>query len=165
MGRGLVKQDGIILNLPCKFVTVPARNVPMRPFKREICAGLMIEQGRFPSRGIVAILTAWILTAQGKLVGMNILVTPPALLGCGVVNHILHGDFKVRWLVTIDAGHCPVGAREDERSGRMVEAQFLRPGHSGVAGFTTPHRPIGASHFHPLCKFAPVRIHMTGSAG
>ena|ERR1035437_3485685 len=116
MGSRLVKQDGVVFHLASELVTVLAGNIHVAPFQREIRASLVVKQGWFPPRRIVATVAAGARAVSDKLSAMRILVTAFTSLGSGVVNHVLHGDFQVRWLMAIDAGHRPVGAGEDERS-------------------------------------------------
>ena len=113
---GLVKQDGSIFHIAEKLVTVPARNLHVPTLEREVRPRLVVKQGRFPARRIVATVTSGVGAVPGKLLGMDIFVAAPTLLGSGTINHVLHRDFQVRRLVAIHAGYSPVGAGQDKRS-------------------------------------------------
>ena len=164
MWSRLVKQDGIVIHLASQLVTVPAWNIHVAPFQGEIRAGLMVKQRRLPARRVMATFAPGIQSVSGELMPVGILVTTVTFLGSRVVDHVLHGDFQIRWFMAIDARHRPVSASEDKRSGRVIEAQLLRPGGSGVAGLTAPHRSIGAPRFHSLREFTTVRVNVAGCA-
>ena len=66
--------------------------------------------------------------------------------------------------MAIDARHRPVSAGKDKQSGSVIEAQLLRPGGSGMAGFAAPHRPIWAPRFHALRELATMGISVAGCA-
>ena len=146
-------------------MAVAAGDFHVTAFEREIRAHLMVKQRRLPSRRMMATVAGGIGAAARELSGMNVLVAAFALLGSGFVNHVLHGDFQVRWLMAIDARDRTVSARKQERRSGMIELQLLRPCGSIVAGFTTPRRPGGALRLHSLGKLAAVRVRMAGRTG
>ena len=122
MWSRLVKQDGIVIHLASQLVTVPAWNIHVAPFQGEIRAGLMVKQRWLPARRVMATFAPGIQSVSGELMPVGILVTTVTFLGSRVVDHVLHGDFQIRWFMAIDARHRPVSASKDKRSGRVIEA-------------------------------------------
>ncbi len=156
----LVVQDGAVLDIADELMTVPTRNGLVSTFERKVRPTLVIKQGGLPARCNVAVGTSGIHAVPGKLTGMGIFVAALTLPGSGTVNDVLHCDFQVWRFMATHASYGPVGACEEERSRRMIEAKFLRPGSGGMAGFTTQRRSIGAPYVHSLREFTPVRVHV-----
>ena len=164
VGSWFVEEYRIILDLTSELVTATARYIHVRAFEGEVRARLMVKKRGLPACRIMATLAAWIRAAVRELPGMDIFVTAFALPGRGFVDHVLHGDFQIWWLVAIDAGYSAVRAGKLESRRGMIELQLLRPCGCVVAGFTTPRRSVGTGHFHSLSKLATMRIRVARRA-
>jgi hypothetical protein len=165
MRRRLVEQDGLVLNVPDQLVAVPAGNLLVGRLEREIRPSLVIEQGRPPARGVVAIGARGVHPVSGKLPGVRILVAAITLLGRGAEHHVLHRDFQVRRFVATRTSHSRMGPGDGKRGSGMVEADILPPRAHGMTGFTPQRFAICLSYLHARGEFAPMGIRMAGRTG
>ena len=127
MWSGLVKQDRSISDIAEKLVTVPARNLHVPALEGEVRPRLVVKQGRFPSRSIVATVTRGVRAVPRKLLSMGIFVATRTRLGSGIVNHVLHCEFQVWRFMAFHAIYRPMCAGQVERRRGMVEAKLLCP--------------------------------------
>ena len=77
--RTFVRRDGSPTDVLLAFVAQPARDILMRPEKRESRAGFMVERCRQPPAGDVTAGAIHAVAAAPELAPMNVLVTARAL--------------------------------------------------------------------------------------
>ena len=88
----------------------------MRTAEGKISSFLMVEERRFPLRGIVTLGTSSYV-AFGELLSVDILVAVLAFCRCGLEIGIQQFGLKVRGLVAIDASRSAVRAHQEELRG------------------------------------------------
>ena len=117
-GSGLVKQHEITGDRLLEGVAGGAGNILVAPFERKL-RFLVIEKRWFPLVAVVADST--IVGARAELVGVRVFVAVAAGAGGAVEPDMQHGQFHVRGLVAIRAGHGTMGAQERELGPVVVE--------------------------------------------
>ena len=100
---GLIEQNLLSPHLFEKLVTFAALYVLMGPAQGESRSLIVIEQGRLPFHAVMAVGTRCGL-ALGELLPMDVLVAVLAQHRCRLEIDIDELGFKVRRLMTVDAG-------------------------------------------------------------
>lgn len=134
LGRGLFIDDHWLTHdHPSLRVTFVARYVCVAPRQGEVRSCVVVERGRHPALGVVAIRTGS-FPLLGKLSRVGIFVTILANLRRAFELYFL---LTHRHLVTVPALDRAVRAKQGELGFRMVEVVYVRPGLNVVAGFAS----------------------------
>ena len=160
VGGGLVNDDGFVADEFGLHVTLVTSHVGMSAGEGEVGAGVVVEGGRHPALGIVAIGAVSLAILGDKLGIVSVLVASLTLLWRALESRFVIGG----GLVAITAGDGAMRADKCELGLGMIEAVDIRPGTSVVAGFAAEGSAIGAFASHAIVELALVRIFVTGGA-
>ena len=107
--RSLVRRDGSPGDVLLPFVAQPARDVLMRPPKREVRPGFMVERCGQPPAGGVTPGAIHVVAAAPKLAPMNILVAARALAR-NLKRNVPRGSLRIQRPVAIQTSEGQVSA-------------------------------------------------------
>ena len=107
--RPFVNRDSSPGDILLPFMAQPARDVLMRPAKREGGAGLVVEPCGQPPAGGVAPAAIHAVATASKLARMNVLVTAHALLR-NLERNLSRASLRIQRPVAIQAAEGQVSA-------------------------------------------------------
>ena len=107
--RAFVRRDGSTGDALLPLMAQPARDVLMRPEKRESGPGFMIEPRSQPPAGGVTARAIHAVTAGPKLAPMNVLVTAHALAR-SLERNVPRASLRIQRPVAIQASEGQVSA-------------------------------------------------------
>lgn len=162
LGRGILVHDNRLLSdEPGLRMALLAQDLGVASGQGEVRAGVMIECGRNPALGRMAV-DAMCLTVFGDELGIvSVPVTGFALLRCAFESRTgIRGGF-----VALAAGHRAVHSQQGKFGFCVIKAVDLHPGLRRVAGFAAEGCSIGTLSCHAIIELPLVRILVTGGAG
>lgn len=118
--RRLVEEDLLRVHLFEQFVAIGAFHILVSSAQRKLGSLVVIEQGRLPFGGIMAVGAGGRLPFS-ELLSMDVLVAILAQGGGCLKVGVDQLGSEVRGLVAIDAGRRPMGALEGELGLGMIE--------------------------------------------
>ena len=107
--RSFVHRDGPPGDALLPFMAQPARDVLMRPAKREGGPGFMVEPGSQPPAGGVTAGAIRVVGTAPELAPVNVLVTARALAR-NLERNLSRAAFRIKWPVAVQACEGEVSA-------------------------------------------------------
>ena len=124
----LVEENRFAFHFSPQSVASFAANALVSTCQRESGTPLVIETRWLPLRGVVTIGAGSNTAGIGKLRPVNVVVALFTFGGSRFEIHVHHAGFKIRWLMTIDAGCTPMCAHQSEAGLRVIKFLQIFPG-------------------------------------
>src|SRR5882762_9655617 len=161
----LIKDHGLAVHFVRQFVAVQAGHVTMSAIEGISCPLIMVELRWFPAHGVMTTRAVSSFRPRGKLVSMDVLMTPGAQLWRGCEIDVLQTHLH-RWrAMTVNASGRAMRAGQREFRRRMIETRQFAPFHRCMTCLTACHRAVRQLDLHLRLEFAFMYVLVADSAG